>query len=714
MKAGTTSCSQRQLSCTTACVGTSGQQHLAFVAHYPECGVAIAITKPATIPAKARCVGAWSLGIEKMDHFNDLPTRHSNHVTEDKAEAAFRSLITASGVFVLQASDRKDYGTDSQIEVIDGERATNVRIHVQLKGTEGNENADGSVSIDIRRSNLNYLLVQPHSIFVCYHVPTDTLRFCSADAVVRRYEHSGQNWAQQRTLTVNFSEILTDARLKSLAALAKFGAWSLRNARVAQTTARTENLFKTIKTVCSDLHVPVDEGQAAAILANLYDRGADDVISAAFEKFASVLSLDHDAMIFCYMAEINLGMGGCGDNAARITDGIAYLASRLDNGRIDVGSLHYSIGNGFSALGCEDEASRAYETALRHLTGETHGFMLLAECNKNLGSSYDKLGNTNKAVEFYREALRHNPHLPEAHYAVGLYCNRRGEYKEALKHFDQVVFAERELGKQSSVSGWRINVLFSLGDGKAAFREINTLLSDAANYPWIWPWCGQQVACFGRTSPENARLSIPFWDRYLKAHPNCPSGVRERLLNRLYLRSEGLFVDITYPALKSELEANIQFLSDEAAADLWDRLGHWAQDEDKWEEAELCFRAAYDLAGGHYGYCLGTALNFLNRPEESLPILLLQSQEIQVDDMSWFQVAVAYEKLGQVRESISAYKNAIALNSDYELAWFNMGGVHWNAGEVEDAIGVWKAAIEKFPDHELTEQLRRDLPIVLR
>jgi len=42
------------------------------------------------------------------------------------------------------------------------------------------------------------------------------------------------------------------------------------------------------------------------------------------------------------------------------------------------------------------------------------------------------------------------------------------------------------------------------------------------------------------------------------------------------------------------------------------------------------------------------------------------------------------------------------------------GGVHWNAGEVEDAIGVWKAAIDKFPDHELTEQLRRDFPIVLR
>lgn len=46
--------------------------------------------------------------------------------------------------------------------------------------------------------------------------------------------------------------------------------------------------------------------------------------------------------------------------------------------------------------------------------------------------------------------------------------------------------------------------------------------------------------------------------------------------------------------------------------------GSLAQDEGDWAEAERCFRKAYDLEGGHYDYCLGTALNFLDRFEESL------------------------------------------------------------------------------------------------
>jgi len=648
-----------------------------------------------------------------MDYLNDLPKRHENHATESKADAVFQNLLSNSKEFVLHASDRKDYGTDCQIEVIDRDSATNVRLHVQLKGTEKALNADGSVSVQIRQSNLNYLLMQPLSFFVCYHAPTDTLRFCSADAVIRRYEHSGQNWSQQQMLTVTFLEILTDARLKSLAALARSGALSSRNTRVTQTTAHPKDLPGIVKAALPDLHVPDDEAQAAAMLFNLYDSGADGMISTAFEKFTAILRRDHDAMIFCYMAEINLGMAGRSGNAERIEDGISYLASKIDTGRHHVGSLHYSIGNGFSALGREEEAAKAYETALKHLTGEGSP-VPLAECYKNLGSSYAKLGDEGKAAEFFREALRHNPQLPEAHHALGLHCHRKGEYGKALEHFDQVVFAERTLGKRSSVSGWRINVLFNLNDGKGAFREISTLLSDAGDEAWIWPWCARQVASFGRASPENARLSIPFWDRYLKAHPNCPSGVRERLLNKLYLRAKGQGAGLTYPTFKDEFETGIQHLQGEACAYLWDRLGHWAQEEGNWEEAERCFRVAYVLAGGDYGYCLGTALNVLERPEESLPILLSQAEEIQPDDMSWYQVAVAYEKLGRVRESIQAYLKVITLNPDHDLAWFNMGGVYWNAGESDEASRVWKTAVDRFPDHDLAALLRRDLPFVLR
>ncbi len=649
-----------------------------------------------------------------MDPLDDLPKRHENHSTASRAEAAFQSFASTSDNFIVQSADRQDYGTDYQIEVVDQARVTNVRLHVQLKGTQKAPNTDGSISVEIARANLNYLLMQPHSLFVCYHVPTDSLRFCTADALIRLYEHSGRSWTEQRTLTVSFLETLTVERLKSLAGLARFGAASLRNGRVAQAVARPEAVPGIVRSSLPELHVPDDKSQAIRVLANLYESGADALISAAFDKFAAVLSRDHEAMSYCYMAEINLGMARRSSNPLRIADGIAHLLLQLDRGRVRPDSLYYSIGNGHAALLRDAEAIEAFETALSYLGGEDADALLLAQCHKNLGTSHERLGDGEKAASHYREALRNNPQLPEAHSALGLYHNRKGTYSEALDHFDQVVFAERTLGKQSSVAGWRINTLFNLGDGRAAFREITGLLAEAQDGEWIWPWCARQVASFGRASPENARLSLLFWDRYLKAHPASPGGLLEQLLNRLYLRSQGLEPGLTYVAFKLEFEVAIEHVEGEALAYLWDRRGHWAQDDDDWSEAEYCFRKAYELAGGHYGYCLGAALNFLGRHEDSLPILLEQATKLQPDAMSWFQVAVAYEKLGLTQQSIDSYRKAIALDSEYDLAWFNLGGMYWNAGDSSKAAEVWVAAAAKFPDHELTALLRQDFPFVFQ
>jgi hypothetical protein len=71
-----------------------------------------------------------------MSHFDDLPRRDQSHDIEEEAIIAFQRRLSESRVFILQGADRKDHGTDCQIEVIDDGRATNVRVHVQLKGTE--------------------------------------------------------------------------------------------------------------------------------------------------------------------------------------------------------------------------------------------------------------------------------------------------------------------------------------------------------------------------------------------------------------------------------------------------------------------------------------------------------------------------------------------------------------------------------------------------
>ena len=71
---------------------------------------------------------------DDLDHLDDLPKRDANHVTEEKAETAFQGRLTASGRFILQRADRKDYGTDCEIEVVDQSRRPTLGSTCSSKG----------------------------------------------------------------------------------------------------------------------------------------------------------------------------------------------------------------------------------------------------------------------------------------------------------------------------------------------------------------------------------------------------------------------------------------------------------------------------------------------------------------------------------------------------------------------------------------------------
>lgn len=644
-----------------------------------------------------------------MGSFDDLPGRGSNHVIEEKAEAAFQALLAGSKHFILQQTDRKDYGTDCHIEVLDQGRPSNVRLHVQFKGSERALNVDGSLSISVQRTNLNYLIAQRYSLFVAYHVPTNTLRVASVEGVLSHYEHERINWTEQDTLTVSFSETLTLDRLKALAGLARFNAQASRDRRITQVTAAAGDLPALLREAEPAIHVPDDRAQAVSKLEMLYDSGADAAISDAFNQFTAILGMDSDAMGFCYMAETNLGMAGRGRFPERIKAGIAHFEQKIASDRYQIGSLHYTIGNAHSALGDEVAAKASYQAAAADMAYMADPEMA-AQCLKNLGSSFERLGDEDMGAELYRGALEMNPQLPEAHLALGQYLHRKGLFEEAVTHYDAVIFTERDLGKNVTVAGWRLNALFSLGEVREAFRAINQLLAAADCEPWIWPWCARQVAAFARTSVEAARGALGFWQRFVRAHPDISSAWAELLLTQLYLRQEGEGTGKGYAAFRTEFDNHIAHVEPEHAALPWDRLGHWAQNEGNSKEAERCFRKAYEIEGGHYGYCLGTALNSLNRYKEALPLVLAQAEGIQPDAMSWFQVAFANEHLGRTAEAVDGYRKALVLDPNYALAMFNMAGTLWNSGDYDRAAIIFRTAAQQFPDHDLTSKLRRNFP----
>lgn len=648
-----------------------------------------------------------------MNSLDDLPQRGSAHDTAEAAETAFRAAIETCKLFIVQQEDRNDYGTDVQIEARNGKAMTNMRAHVQLKGTESAANANGSVSVAVARTNLNYLLAQADSVYVCYHLPSERLFVRYADDVYREYEHRGADWIHQDKVTVKFTQPFDEEFQRRLNARLLVSGKSSRDRRLQWIATPPDQILTLVQQTTAIIEVPADPVQARAILTKLYQAGNDAVISNSFAQFAAALDSLPGAMDLAYMAEINLGINGLSFDKARVSQGIQVLQEAMKRGDVHPGSLLYYLGNGWLALREHKKARDAYRAALMLLEVPELA-SIAAQCSKNLGSALAELGEMNAARAFYERALELNPDLSEAHFALALWHRRKGDdLFLALEHLDRVIRQRDSALQISTVRGWRIDLLFNTGDTEGAFREVNSLLSEANQLDWVWPWCARQVANFGRVSVEAAQKALRFWRVYLCEHSEDGTAERERLLCLWHMRAAGEPTEIDFDGFKL---AVIRLIGsgDPTPAYLWDRVGHWAQYDGDWAEAERGYRKAYELEPERYGYCLGTALNFLNRHHDALPILLLQAEEHQPDAMSWFQVAVAREGVGDIEGSISAYQRALELDADHDLAWFNLGGIYWNSRDIVRATDTWGEAVTRFPNHKLARKLRRDLPFLFK
>ena len=332
--------------------------------------------------------------------------------------------------------------------------------------------------------------------------------------------------------------------------------------------------------------------------------------------------------------------------------------------------------------------------------------------SKNLGTALEKLNHPDAARSLYERALELDPNLAEAHFALGLwhYRHKHADLDRALDHLDAIVWPRGSAGTLPAVQGWRAEILFRQRRTREAIREVRALLHGEPSAAWVWPWCARLVSIYGKSSVEATQFSISFWGAYLEEFRDDLPARKEILLCVYYLHDRGERTGWDYEWFRKAAET-LAADGDPDAALLWDRAGHWAQMAGDWE-AETCYRRAFQLSPNEYGYCLGTALNFLQRYEAAVAVLLPQATEHQPDAMSWFQLAVAREGIGDVQGCIDAYKQALALDEGHDRAWFNLGGAYWNSGDHTAAVSIWQEAMRSFPTHPLSSKLKKDLKSV--
>jgi tetratricopeptide (TPR) repeat protein len=643
-----------------------------------------------------------------MGSLDDLPKRPNSHDVAEASEAAFTQAINAYKLFLIQRSDRDDYGTDLEVEARDGEKMTNLRVHVQLKGTEAVANADDSISISVPRSNLNYLLSQSDSLYVCFHLPTQRLMARYAMDVYAEYQQRDAAWLQQEFITVKFRELFDQKFQTRLHARTLAIGKSSKNQRLAWAVTPPKAFPKAVQLAVADVDVPADPVRAAELLTELYAAGFDAEISQAFEKFNAVLQSAPLAMTQAYMAEINLGVNHAPCDAERVRHGIGVIRRANEQGLLQSGSALYCEGNGWLALGEMEQAKSAYLAAMGELSDSALNG-IAAQCQKNLGTIHELDGQEQEARQCYERALELDPELGEAHFALGMWHQRNnGDLTVGLAHFDRVT-VRRGSGSPATLQGWRTELLFRTGDYSGAYREIQGLIGQAAQHDWIWPWCARLVATYGRSSGDAALRSVNFWRAYLRARPQDVIAKRQELLCLSQAHTSGLQTGMDFSDFRA---AALRLISDGDAdpAFIWDLVGHWAQHDGDWDEAAAAFEQAHALVPERYGYCLGVALISLRRFDEALSVMLPQAETHYPTAESWFQVAMAREGVGDLPGSIEAFSRAIELEPDYALAWYNLGGMYWNSGNREKAVETWKVALERFPDHELAEEVRRRSP----
>src|SRR5579883_1583629 len=362
-----------------------------------------------------------------MGFLDDLPKRASAHDTAQAAESAFQAAIDAGGLFVVQQKDRNDYGTDVQIEARDDQGMTNLRVHVQLKGTEAAANADGSVSVgDISRTNLNYLLAQSDSIYACLHIPSGRLLARYAIDVFLNYERHGPLWRDQDTITIRFTQEFDEAFQHALHARVLSSGRSARDRRLEWTVTPPEKIPSLVRRSIPPVEVPPDPAEAKKVLIELYHAGQDEVISASFHRFAAVLNTVPGGLDVAYMAEINLGINDQPFDELRVREGIEALQEAMGRGEIHPASLLYCLGNGWLALRQHAKAKDLFMAALAGMEGPKFTD-LAAQCCKNLGTTLEILGDSKAATQYFERALQLNPDLAEAHYALALQLLRSGK-----------------------------------------------------------------------------------------------------------------------------------------------------------------------------------------------------------------------------------------------------------------------------------------------
>lgn len=201
--------------------------------------------------------------MSKSDFVEPLPKADRNAELQQLSIAAFNSALPVDK-FVFRYEPIIDAGVDGSLELKINSRYAGLRAQVQLKGTDSNKtNKDGSISVPVKASNLNYLQ-NGLGLYVLFVVPRNELRFVWARDERKRLDEINPDWMLQKKISIRFQSILNSEAIEHIHKRIQKEAQLQR--KITDTLSRASNTESVVVSIDPETLNITDPDKAKQIL----------------------------------------------------------------------------------------------------------------------------------------------------------------------------------------------------------------------------------------------------------------------------------------------------------------------------------------------------------------------------------------------------------------------------------------------------------------
>lgn len=142
---------------------------------------------------------------------SSYPVADRNSELQELSVRAFQNVLPVSK-FLFRSKLADDFGVDGMLELKIDSCVTNLCAQVQLKSVEEAKlNQDGTISLPVAVSNVNYLLNGQSPLYILFIASRNELRYLWAREESNRLDRKKPDWMQQETVSLRFKQVLTPA-----------------------------------------------------------------------------------------------------------------------------------------------------------------------------------------------------------------------------------------------------------------------------------------------------------------------------------------------------------------------------------------------------------------------------------------------------------------------------------------------------------------------